>query len=136
LHGYCGLYCGACPVMLNTRAGTGTNQCHGCKSEQPTGYCATCGIKACALRKGYAFCNECKELGTCELMQKFIHDGNWPYQQGVLRNMESIRSAGLAKWLDLQAERWRCPYCGTPHSWWDETCPRCAQAVASYKADV
>jgi len=35
LHAYCGLYCGACPNLLNTRVGAGTERCHGCKSGQP-----------------------------------------------------------------------------------------------------
>jgi hypothetical protein len=35
LHGYCGLYCGACLIMLNTKAEAGTERCYGCKSEQP-----------------------------------------------------------------------------------------------------
>ena len=135
LHGYCGLYCGACPIMLNTQAGTGTDQCHGCKSDRPTGYCAICGIKACARREGHAFCYECAGFSTCEQMQKFTRDTNWPYQQGVLKNMEMIRRDGLTKWLAGQAERWRCAHCGRSHSWWDETCPQCGQAVASYKAD-
>ena len=75
LHGYCGLYCGACPIMLNTKAGAGTEQCYGCKSEQPTGYCAVCGIRDCARGKGYEFCNECSEYNTCERMQKFLRLG-------------------------------------------------------------
>ncbi len=58
LHAYCGLYCGACPVMVNTQARTGTEQCGGCKSEQTTGYCAVCGIKRCAQSRGHGFCNE------------------------------------------------------------------------------
>ena len=136
LHGYCGLYCGACPIMLNTKAGTGTEQCYGCKSEQPTGYCAVCGIKACARGKGYEFCNECSEYGTCERMQKFLKDANWPYQQIVSKNMESIRQNGLSKWLEAQEQRWRCTNCGAFHSWWDESCPQCGQAVTSYKADI
>lgn len=72
LHGYCGPFCGACPYMLNTKTGTGTEQCYGCKSELPAGYCATC----CARSKGYEFCNECADLGACELMEKFINDAN------------------------------------------------------------
>ncbi len=136
LHGYCGLYCGACPIMLNTKAGLGSEQCYGCKSEQPTGYCAVCGIKACARGKGYEFCNECSEYSTCALMQKFLNDANWPYQQMVSNNMESIQRNGLPKWLEAQEQRWRCPNCGTSHSWWDETCPQCGHAVASYQAEV
>ncbi|MFH2040683.1 MAG: DUF3795 domain-containing protein [Chloroflexota bacterium] len=136
LDGYCGLYCGACPVMLETKAGTGTNPCYGCKSEQPAEYCATCDIRACARRKGYAFCYECADLSTCEKMQKFMMDAQWPYHQGVLKNMEKIRCNGVAKWLEVQDERWRCANCGTPHSWWDETCPQCGQTVANYQADL
>jgi RHS repeat-associated protein len=47
--------------MLNTKAGAGTEQCYGCKSEQPTGYCAVCGIKTCARGQGYEFCIECSD---------------------------------------------------------------------------
>ena len=64
LHGYCGLFCGACPNLLNTTAGLGAKSCYGCKSELPAGYCTTCGIKACALGKGYEFCNDYADLGT------------------------------------------------------------------------
>jgi hypothetical protein len=135
LHGYCGLYCGACPIMLATKAGTGTERCYGCKSEQPTGYCAVCGIKACAQAKGYAFCYECADLSTCELIQKFKDAPEWPYQQAILTNMEMIRCEGLAQWQEAQDKRWRCTNCGASHSWWDTICPQCGQPVANYLAD-
>ena len=136
LDGYCGLYCGACPNMLATKAGTANNPCHGCKSEQPTGYCAICGIKACAQSKGYEFCYQCAGSGTCEVLQKFIADAQWPYQQCVLKNMETFRNEGKAKWLAVQDKRWRCANCGRSHSWFAETCSQCGRAVASYKADL
>jgi hypothetical protein len=132
LDGYCGTHCGACPIMLNTKAGKGTERCHGCKSEQPTGYCATCRIKACAQSKGYEFCYQCSDSSACELFQKFITEAKWP----VLKNMEMIRSEGKAKWLEAQDKRWRCANCGLSYSWYHETCPQCAQAVASYKANL
>ncbi len=136
LDGYCGLYCGACPDMLKTRAGKAADPCYGCKSEHPTGHCATCGIKACARSKGYEFCDECAELSACEKMRGFMIDPQWPYHQSVLKNMEAIRRGGLATWLEAQDKRWRCANCGASHSWWDETCPQCGQAVASYRADL
>ena len=136
LHAYCGLYCGACPIVLKTKAGTGTEQCHGCKSEQPTGYCAVCGIKACAQSRGHGFCNECPEYERCASMDKFLKDANWPYQQAAARNMEAIRQVGLTAWLEVQEQRWRCAKCGAAHSWWEETCTKCGQATASYKADL
>ena len=138
LDGYCGVFCGACPVMLATKAGKqeGDMSCYGCKSEKPTGFCATCGIQACAQGKGYEFCDQCSQLQTCELMLKFVADPQYPYGQCVLKNMEAVRLAGLPQWLQAQQERWRCTACGAAHSWYHQTCPACGQAVASYQADL
>jgi hypothetical protein len=138
LHGYCGVFCGACPVALETKVGRVDEdmQCYGCKSEKPTGYCATCGIKFCAQDKGYEFCGQCSELKTCELMRKFVSDPQYPYGQCVLKNMQKIREVGLPQWLEIQDKRWRCKTCGESHSWYHETCPQCGQAVASYRVDV
>lgn len=138
LDGYCGVYCGACPILLATRAGKldEAQQCYGCKSEKPTGFCSTCGIKACAHHKGYEFCNQCSGLKTCELMLKFISDRQYPYGQCVLKNMETIGDISLPKWLEMQDERWRCKNCDASHSWYHEACPECGRAVASYKTDL
>lgn len=135
---YCGMYCGACPIMLATKVGEcdEDKQCYGCKSEKPTGFCTTCGIKACAIGKGFEFCDQCDELKSCELMQKFVSDTEYPYGQCVLKNMEMIRVIGLPKWLEMQEKRWCCNICGAAHSWYHETCPQCGQAVASYKLDL
>ena len=135
LHGYCGLYCGACPNLLNTRAGVGAEPCHGCKSEQPAGYCASCGMRACAQGKGHEFCSECPEFNTCGMLQDFLKNSNWPCEQIVSNNLELIRQKGLSKWLEMQERRWSCSSCGAPHSWWDETCPRCGRVVASYRME-
>jgi len=138
LDGYCGVYCGACPVLLATKAGIidEAQQCYGCKSEKPTGFCATCGIKACAQRRGFEFCDQCAELVHCELMRQFVANTQYPYGQCVLKNMQLIREEGLPQWLEAQDKRWRCKNCGTAHTWYHETCPQCGQAVANYKADL
>ncbi|MFZ5810074.1 MAG: DUF3795 domain-containing protein [Chloroflexota bacterium] len=138
MDGYCGVYCGACPIMLATRAGNldEDQQCFGCKSEKPTRFCATCGIKACSQRKGYDFCYQCNELESCELMKQFVADVQYPYGQCVMKNMEIIQAIGLPQWLEMQDSRWRCQSCGLPHSWYHETCPQCGQSVADYKADL
>jgi hypothetical protein len=136
LDGYCGLFCGACPVLLGTKAGTGSESCHGCKSPQPAGHCSVCGIRLCAREKGFAFCGECQELAACEKMKEFMADPKWPYHQGVLSNFSVIRKKGKAEWEKEQEMRWRCANCQMPHSWWDETCKTCGAAVSSYKADL
>ena len=138
LHGHCGMYCGACPILLATKAGKidDVQECYGCKSVKPTGFCATCGIKTCAQRKGYAFCRECSELQSCELIQKLVSDTQYPYGQCLLKNMVIIASQGLPKWLEIQDRRWRCKNCGAAHSWYHETCPKCGQAVENFEADI
>jgi len=136
LDGYCGLYCGACPVMLGTKAGTEANPCQGCKSDHPAGFCAECGIKSCARQKGYEFCHECAELNACGQMREFIADAKWPHHQGVLKNLEAIKREGVEPWAKRQGERWRCQACGATHSWRDETCGACGRPVANYRADL
>jgi hypothetical protein len=137
LDGYCGLYCGACPALLGTKAGTEANPCYGCKSEcVRAGHCVTCDIKMCARQRGYSFCDECQELSHCEKMQTFMADEKWPYHAAVIKNFELIRLQGIDKWLEGQEKRWQCANCGTSQSWWDETCQQCGQAVENYRADI
>ena len=131
LHAYCGLFCGACPILLKTKSGTSTEKCYGCKSEQTVDYCTSCGIKRCATQKGFEFCLECSDLNTCEQMLKFVKDTHWLNQQGVLKNMELIQCVGLSNWLKSQDNRWRCKNCGMSHSWFDEICPQCGLPVHS-----
>lgn len=136
-HGYCGVFCGACPVLLATKEGTISpeKECFGCKSQKPTGFCATCGIKACARQNGFGFCSQCKSLKSCDLMKAFTTDTQYPYGQCVLKNMETIQITGLLDWLAWQGLRWKCAKCGTSHSWYDQTCAKCGAAVDNYQAD-
>lgn len=138
LDGYCGVYCGACPVIAATRAGNLEEdaQCYGCKSEKPTGFCETCRIKACAISKEFEFCSQCDKLTACDLMQKFIADQQYPYGQCVLKNLKMIQTTGRLNWLETQEKRWRCQHCGEPHSWYQETCSNCGSGVNSYLADL
>ncbi len=138
LDGYCGLYCGACPLMLASKAGTAEDPCFGCKSQRlpASQHCATCGIKQCARDHGFDYCDECAELSGCDRMKHFMADPDWPYHQSVLANLARMRAVGLESWLAEQAQRWACPQCGQAQSWWDETCKQCGQAVANYRADL
>ena len=145
--GYCGLYCGACPVFLANEQGKVEELaqkwekkpeeliCFGCKSEQVTPWCTTCDIKLCAQDKGYEFCFECNEL-PCDKMTTFIEDERCPYHLGVKKNLDFIRQKGVETWLQAQDARWRCQECGTKFAWQDETCKNCGSAVSNYKADL
>ncbi|MBI9050214.1 MAG: DUF3795 domain-containing protein [Anaerolineaceae bacterium] len=135
MDGYCGLYCGACPAILETTSGK-KDTCHGCKTDHTADHCAACEIKACAQQKGYRFCYECSEVKSCEMLRTFMFDERYPYHLSVMKNMDAIQQNGVTVWLAEQEVRWQCKHCGGSFSWWDETCPQCAKPVASYKADL
>ena len=44
-------------------------------------------------------------------------------------NLETVRTHGVERWLAEQAERWRCPECGAPFSWYAETCGGCGRGL-------
>ena len=138
---YCGLFCGACPILRATREGRVEEQaaewettpeeitCHGCKSDVVSGYCQGCEMKACATARGLEACAHCIEY-PCDRVAAF-RDDEWPHHSVVVRNSEALAEVGLRQWLEDQAARWRCSACGGETTWYDETCPACAAAVTS-----
>ncbi len=139
--GYCGLYCGACPVLLATEKQNASapaspeHICFGCKSEQAAPWCTNCEIKQCAREKGFESCTQCDEI-PCAQLTRFVEDPQYPYHLGVPKNWDLIRQLSAAEWLHDQDSRWRCPSCGTKFAWRDEVCPGCGKSVSNYKADV
>ncbi|MGE5417524.1 MAG: DUF3795 domain-containing protein [Acidobacteriota bacterium] len=94
---YCGIYCGACSIMLNYKTGhkdplachwseeqikdfqaSQGNQltendsleqkCFGCKSDTLFINCAKCKIRECAIAKKVDHCNDCHEF-PCDLLK-------------------------------------------------------------------
>ncbi len=141
--GYCGLYCGACPVMLATQkrdAAQNAQQppeavCFGCKSDNVAPWCAECALKRSARAKGFESCIECAEI-PCAPLTTFVEDPQWPYHLAVPKNWALLRQLGRNDWLRNQETRWRCPACGTSFAWRDEVCPSCGKSVSNYKADL
>jgi predicted RNA-binding Zn-ribbon protein involved in translation (DUF1610 family) len=132
---YCGLYCGACAILLaNERDEVEKKakewkmkpeelKCHGCKTETIASFCVTRDIRKCAEKKKIHFCFQCEEY-PCDLLVGFKNDKH-PYHSVVLTNLDSIREKGIAEWSDEQEVRWSCTGCGTKLSWYDRTCRKC-----------
>jgi predicted RNA-binding Zn-ribbon protein involved in translation (DUF1610 family) len=147
LDAYCGLYCGACPMMLAHQNGEleafaeriGRKpedvRCFGCKSDKVASFCATCELRQCAGSKGFDSCFRCEEL-PCDPFVAFRDDEQWPYHAAVPKNLERIQQTGVEVWLEEQDARWRCPKCGTRFAWQDEECKSCGEKVSNYKADL
>jgi hypothetical protein len=152
----CGTYCGACPAylakhceddaarlrrqQLSSSGQASENEtipdpnwmegllCDGCLSggEIPT-HCQNCSIRNCAeeqLNSGN--CADCQEL-PCHRVSAMIDTGLL-HRAEYMKNLAKIRDMGLEEWLKYEEERWRCPRCGLPMSWYDVECVRCGEA--------
>ena len=141
---YCGLYCGACPVFIQTAAAVAAGKtdfsnpegfCLGCKSSVVSGWCAECTLKSCAKAKGYDTCADCADY-PCEPMKGFIEAGDWPYHIETPYNIALIKKEGKAAWMNHQKERWSCPGCGTAQDWYAKTCASCGKDQRGYEKKV
>ena len=152
----CGTYCGACPAYIakhgeddtiamkrRERSSFGaTNElktippsnwmdglrCDGCLSggELPP-HCRDCSLRVCAAGKlDDARCTNCDEL-PCHRIADLINVG-FLHRGEYLPNLAKMREMGVQKWIEYEEERWRCPQCGLPMSWYDAKCVKCGEA--------
>jgi hypothetical protein len=131
LDGYCGLYCGACPMLLATKAGTAEHPCCGCKTDRNPEWCAECGLKACARRKGVEYCSACAEF-PCADLEAFKTSAEYPYHSEVYDYLKVIAAEGKPAWLEKMKVRWSCPSCGREAGWWDLACGTCGAELNGY----
>jgi predicted dehydrogenase len=144
----CGTYCGACPAYLN-KHGEGENnfptepvnsnidafvammeklQCDGCLSGGVlAAHCQSCNIRLHALdtQNNYR-CSKCEQL-PCYRITNLINQGNYPHRQEYLPNLAKIKEMGVEQWVLYEEDRWRCPKCGHPISWYDTRCTGCGE---------
>ena len=150
----CGTYCGACPAYLakhgedekikakrqaivasapaQARKGIPNPhwmdglQCDGCLSGGVlAAHCQNCAIRLCAANKqSDARCTDCGEL-PCHRINGLINMGNYLHRKEYLPNLKKMREMGARKWVKKEEERWRCPRCGVPMSWYDAECVGC-----------
>lgn len=155
---YCGIYCGACDIRLagetgrksrfaafwdegtlrrfRERQGTPITspeqlrlRCSGCKSDDVFVNCGACQLRACARERRVEHCSDCSEY-PCATYRGFLSAGSiLPHVSHCQANLEAIRAVGVERWTEDQAERWRCPECRAPFSWYAETCGSCGKAL-------
>jgi len=149
----CGTYCGACPayiakhsqdeqikMKLQKRFSSGPMKalktipepswmdgilCDGCLSDgEIAAHCQSCAMKECAANKqNVTRCSDCEEL-PCYRITNMINTGLL-HRAEYLPNLEKIREMGVQEWVKYEEERWRCPRCGLPMSWYDAECVGC-----------
>ena len=141
----CGLYCGACPMYLATQSNDEQKQkellkrfssgpmklkledvlCDGCIGNgRVASFCLNCAIRKCPNDKqNITLCSDCPDF-PCSRITDFNNDG-MPHHGEVLENLRQIRNMGIKKWAKHEEERWQCPQCQQPMSWYDSKCSNC-----------
>jgi len=152
----CGTYCGACPayiakhiedeqikMRLQKRFSIGPQKalkgipdpswmdgllCDGCLSGgMLAAHCQNCAIRKCAANKqNDSRCSDCEEL-PCYRITNLINMSGYLHRKEYLPNLKKIREMGVQEWVKYEEERWRCPKCGLPMSWYDAECVRCGE---------
>jgi len=152
----CGTYCGACPAYIakhgedekikmkqQKRLSSGPTKalkgippsnwmdgllCDGCLSGgQLAAHCQMCNIRLHALNaQKNSRCSDCEEL-PCYRITNLINMGRYLHRDEYLPNLEKIREMGVQEWVKYEEERWRCPRCGLPMSWYDAECAGCEE---------
>jgi len=142
----CGLYCGACPIYLDTQNKSDQKtkefmqalgakqpdvrredfQCDGCLGKgKLISFCAKCNIRSCAEGRAVAHCADCSEF-PCSRISSFNNDyGKLLHHSEVLANSRHLREMGIKDWAKSEEERWRCPQCGNRIGWYDKACSKC-----------
>jgi hypothetical protein len=151
----CGTYCGACPayiakhsedkqIKMKLQKGFSSAPkkalktipdpswmdgilCDGCLSGGEIAFhCQNCSMKVCAANKqNVTRCSDCEEL-PCYRITNMINTGLL-HRAEYLPNLEKIREMGVQEWVKYEEERWRCPQCGLPMSWYDAECSGCGE---------
>jgi len=150
----CGTYCRACPAYiakhggkeqikmgLQKRFSSGPAKaqkgippsnwmdgllCDGCLSGgKLAAHCQNCAIRKCAEnRQNDSRCSYCEDL-PCHRITNLINMGHYLHRKEYLPNLEKIREMGVQEWVKYEEERWCCPRCGLPMSWYDAECVGC-----------
>ena len=139
----CGLYCGACSILIAHRTNNATLKeklaavygmkpedlhCTGCLStdeDQIFHYCKVCAIKSCANDKKIEGCHQCEEF-PCS------HIDNFPIPLGkkvILKSVPLRRELGTGAWVEHEEKRYSCPECGARVFRGAKRCNNCKRDV-------
>ncbi|MEJ2110567.1 MAG: DUF3795 domain-containing protein [Acidobacteriota bacterium] len=141
----CGTYCGACPMYINNQPGDqqkrkemferyaggpmrmnlDTLVCDGCLSGGNLAFhCQNCKMRLCATEKpDVTRCSDCSDF-PCSLLTDFSNDGKLHHVE-LPDNLRNLQKMGIKEWARYEQERWTCPECSNPLSWYDAVCSDC-----------
>jgi putative acetyltransferase len=121
----CGVICDLCMAFQRTR-----NKCVGCLADGNKPYhCTVCSIKDCPEKQGNpaALCSECPKY-PCRRIKDLNKRYIAKYGENLMQNLDSARKDGLAAFITVARQKWRCPACGQFLCVHAEQCLHCGAA--------
>ena len=106
-------------------------RCDGCLSDgEIPPHCRSCAMRECVASKqnlgqSVTRCSDCDELPCARIME--LIDTGLLHRGEYLPNLAKIREMGVQEWVEYEEERWSCPRCGVPMSWYDAECVACGE---------
>lgn len=110
----CGMNCSLCSRYLAYVNGLKRSSCAGCRTgnRKCTYLFAKCtGINNDVRTKDAAFCSECEQY-PCAQIDRIEKRYDTNYGMSMKENLEAIKKKGVAKFIDRQYRKYRCPACG------------------------
>ncbi len=111
----CGMNCGICAGYLALRhdlksKGIRMPYCAGCR---PRGKRCSFLKKRCdlLLNGRVKYCYECKGF-PCERLQRIDKRYRTHFRMSMIENLEFIKKNGIAKFINREKKKWKCPKCG------------------------
>jgi len=111
----CGMNCAACSSYLafvnDVRSkGIRMSYCRGCRARNKM--CAFLK-KHCALllEDKVKYCYECPDF-PCENLKHLDAGYRKKFRMSMIENLEFIKEQGIARLLERETDKWKCPECG------------------------
>jgi hypothetical protein len=116
----CGMNCALCMGYQRKK-----NHCAGCNSLNQTR--VKCVIKYCEYLKdsGKKFCFGCKKY-PCKRLTALDKRYRTKYGMSMIENLNSIKEAGIRKFIKDEKEKWACKECGSLICVHKKRCLTCA----------
>lgn len=119
----CGMNCNLCYGYQREK-----NQCKGCNADIASmpNYCQKCIIRNCEIIKNSqsGFCFDCEKY-PCRRLRDLDKRYRTKYDMSMLNNLQTIKEKGLDAFVNLEAERWKCPQCGSIICVHHKACSKC-----------
>ncbi len=111
----CGMNCAVCSGYLafanDVRSkGIRMPYCRGCRARDKI--CAFLKKRCAMLMEGKVkYCYECPDF-PCENLKHLDASYRKKFRMSMIENLEFIKEHGIAKLLERETDKWKCPECG------------------------